>query len=98
MTKERPALPQSAGRAFEALRAHLEHRPNQMVDRHLKNVTGTFKVGGKNRQIQVTGVSRPNIDTYHLAKALVQLSKEDIDGKLLKKAFEAKARSERERR
>lgn len=97
MTKAHPALPQSAGRAFEALRASLEHRPNQMVDRHLENITGVYKVGGRNRRIQVTSVSRPKLDTYYLAKALVQFAKEDVDGKLLERALNAKKRNERER-
>ena len=98
ITKAHPALPQSAGRAFEALRASLEHRPNQMVDRHLENITGTFKVGGKNRRIQITSVSRPKVNTYYLAKALVQLAEEDVDGKLLKKAVKLQSRAEKRRR
>ena len=34
MTKTFPSLPHSAGRAFEALRASLEDRPNLMIERH----------------------------------------------------------------
>lgn len=95
MTKARPALPQSAGRAFEALRASLEDRPNQMIDRHRAETTQSFKVGNKSRTIRVTAVSRPKVDTYYLAKALVQFSKEDVDGQLLKKAQKlAKPRDE----
>lgn len=98
LTKARPALPQSAGRAFEALRASLERRPNRMVDRHRVETTHTFKVNGKSRTIRVTAVSRPKIDTYDLAKALVRLAKEDVEGKLLKKALKVKVRNEHDRR
>ena len=97
MTKAFPALPQKAGRDFEALRASLEGRPNQMVDRHRAKTTRTFKVGGKTRTIRVAAVSRPQIDTHYLAKALLQLVKED-DGTLMKKARRMEARQERRRR
>lgn len=97
MTKAFPALPQSAGRAFEALRASLEDRPNHMVDRHLESATGTFTVGRTPRQMRLLGLSRPQIDPFYLARAFVRLSKEDVDGKLLKKALKAKERNERKR-
>lgn len=97
MTKARSSPPQSAGRAFEALRASLEHHPNQMVDRQLENITGTFKVGGKNRRIQVTSVSRVKVDTYYLAKALLRLLEED-DGTLMKKALRMQKQGDKTRR
>lgn len=98
MTKTFPSLPQTAGRAFEALRAHQEGQPNQLVDRHLANTVATAKVGRHVRRVRVLGVSRPEIDIYHLAHALYTLSKEDVDGSLLTLAVKAKAKNERIRR
>lgn len=97
MTKAFPSLPQKAGRAVEALRASLEGRPNQMVDRRRTKRTRFFKVGGKRRAIRIDGVSRPQIDTHYLAKALLQLVKED-DGTLMKKAQKLQARADKRRR
>ncbi|MFK4728277.1 hypothetical protein ROT00_01180 [Agromyces mediolanus] len=94
MTKVFPSLPQKAGRDFEALRASLDGRPNQMVDRHRGKTTRAFKVGGKTRTIRVAAVSRPQIDTHYLAKALLQLVKED-DGTLMRKARRREARQDR---
>lgn len=98
MTKTFPSLPHSAGRAFEALRASLEDRPNLMLERHRAARAHTFKVAGKPRTIRLDTVSRPKIDEYYLTKALMQLVKEDVDGKLLKKARRIEARQERRRR
>ena len=97
MTKSFPSLPQKAGRDFEALRASLEGRPNQMVDRHRAKTTRRFKVGGKTRTIRIAAVSRPKIDTHYLAKALLQLAKED-DGTLMRKAQKLQARALKKRR
>lgn len=96
MTKAFPALPQSAGRAIEALRANLEGRDNEMVSRHLAQTTGVIKVGGKTRRLRVLAVSRPEIDTHYLAQALLRISRED-DGTLLKEAVKAKRRNDRKR-
>jgi UDP-N-acetylmuramyl pentapeptide synthase len=87
MKKDFPSLPQSAGRAFEG-------RPNLLVDRHLKAVTRVHKVGRRQQSIRVLGVSRPKIDTHYLAKALLQLVRED-DGTLMKKARKLRARAEK---
>lgn len=69
-----------------------------MLERHRAARTHTFKVAGKPRTIRLDTVSRPKIDEYYLTKALMQLVKEDVDGKLLKKALKAKGRNERKRR
>lgn len=97
MTKAFPSLPQKAGRDFEALRANLEGRPNRLVDRHHAKTTRTHKVGGRTRIIRVAAVSRPAIDTHYLAKALLQLLKED-DGTLMRKAQKLQARADKKRR
>jgi hypothetical protein len=97
ITKAFPSLPQKAGRDFEALRASLEGRLNQMVDRHRVQTARTFKVNGKPRTIRVSAVSRPKIDTHYLAKALLQLAKED-DGTLMGKALRIATRQVRRRR
>ena len=64
MSKAFPALPQFAGRAFEALRDSLEGRPNRLVDRYRKQTTRAYKVAGKPRKIRMLGVSRPKIDPH----------------------------------
>lgn len=97
MTETFPSLPQKAGRDFEALCASLGGRPNRMVDRHRAKTTRAFKVGGRTRTIRVAAVSRPQIDTHYLAKALLQLVKED-DGTLMRKARRREARQDRRRR
>lgn len=97
MTKAFPSLPQSAGRAFEALCAHLEHRPNKLLDRYLETVTSAAAVSGKSRRIRVTAISRPEIDTHYLAKALLRLARED-DGTLMKQVMKLREREERKRR
>lgn len=93
MTKVFPSLPQKAGRAAEALRADLEGRPNQMLDRHRQRTSGTFDSAGKAHRIRVAALARPKVDALRLARAIVALSKADVDGTLL-----AKARKLRERR
>ncbi len=97
MAKAFPSLPQKAGRDFEALRASLAGRPNQMVDRHRVKTTRTLKVGGKTRTIRIAAVSRPQIDTHYLAKALLRLAKED-DGTLMRKAQKLQGRMENKQR
>lgn len=97
MTKTFSSLPQKAGRAFEALRAHLEGRPNEVGDRHLERSTSLVTTNGKSRELRVLAVARPKLDVDLLARALVQLAKEDVDGKLLKRGLKAKARHERDR-
>ncbi len=84
------------GREGETLGSSLEGRSNQLVDRHRAKITRTFKVGGKKRTIRVTAVSRPQIDTHYLAKALLQLVEED-DGTLLRKAQKLQARADKRR-
>ena len=96
MTRAFPSLPQKAGRDFEALRASLEGRSNQLVDRHRSKATRTFKVAGKTRTIRVAAVSRPQINTHYLAKALLQLVKED-DGTLMRRALKLQARGDKKR-
>lgn len=96
MTKFFPSLPQKAGRDFEALRSSLEGRPNQIVDHHRAESTRTVKAAGRMRTIRVGAVSRPKIDTHYLAKALLQLVKED-DGTLMKKAQELQTRADKKR-
>jgi hypothetical protein len=97
MTKAFPALPQSAGRIFAALRASLEGRPNQIVDRYREATTTPYTVAGKSRTIRVSAVSRPKVDVHYLTMALLQLARDDVDGKLLKKALKSQKRNERRR-
>ncbi|WP_460530353.1 hypothetical protein [Humibacter ginsengiterrae] len=98
MSKAFPSLPQKASRALEALQAHQAGQPNQLVEWHFANTGASAKVGRKVRHVRVLGVSRPEIDIHHLAKALVALSKEDVDGALYKLALKAKAKNDRQRR
>ena len=67
------------------------------MDRHRAATTSTYTVAGKLRTIHVSAVSRPKVDVYYLTKALTQRVKEDVDGKLLKKALKANDRNERKR-
>lgn len=48
------------------------------------------------RSLRISAVSRPQIDTHYLAKALLQLVKED-DGTLMKKAQKLQARADKRR-
>lgn len=48
--------------------------------------------------MRVSAVSRPKADVYYLTKALLQLARDDVDGRLLKKAKALKAQKRNERR
>ena len=98
MTKTFPSLPHSAGRAFEALRASLEDRPNLMVDRYREESTRSFKVGGKLRTMRVSSLRRPKVDTFFLSRALLRVVREDVDCKLLKRAIKMRQRREHKQR
>ncbi|MGN8026046.1 hypothetical protein [Microbacterium sp. 22242] len=81
ITKAFPALPQKAGRAYEALKAYREGRSNSMLTTDRQAATGTSPVGNsktKTHSIRVSAVSRPQIDLHYLAKALLQLARDDL--------------------
>lgn len=86
MTKAFPSLPQTAGRAFQAISAAIDGMPNQIVDAHRDATTTIELIGGKRRSLRIAGIARTEIDHYKLARALVNLSKADVDDELLKTA------------
>lgn len=73
MTAAFPSLPQAAGRALEALRAHLEGRPNRMLDRHETATTRMVRGAGSGRTVHVEALTRPQPDIDALRAALDQL-------------------------
>lgn len=77
---------------MEALRDLLDGPPNQLVDQHLEKNTDPFESAGKTHNIRVAAIARPQVDCYRLARALVNLSKADVDGKLLAKACKMRDR------
>lgn len=80
MTAAFPSLPQSAGRALEALRAHLEGRPHRLFAAHRKASSQMGVIAGSERTVRVDAVSRPDVDVEALARALRQLAdREDTD-------------------
>jgi hypothetical protein len=76
MTKAFPSLPQKAGRACEAMCAAIQGTPNQIVDTHRDKTTTIEMIAGKRRLLRITGVARPKIDHYRLARALLNLERE----------------------
>ncbi|RZS59500.1 hypothetical protein EV141_0727 [Microcella putealis] len=68
-TRAFPAMPQSAGRVFAALRASRQGCSNQIVGRHRTATTSTYKVAHKLRTVGVFSVSRPKADVFRLTKA-----------------------------
>ncbi|MCS5735102.1 hypothetical protein [Herbiconiux daphne] len=84
MTKAFPSLPQTAGRAFQAVNAHVNGQPNQMVDRHLEQSTVTVEHAGKTRKIRALGVAHPKVKLDLLARATVRFIQDDMNGKLPK--------------
>lgn len=97
MTKAFPSLPQRAGRAVEALRANLEGRSNQMLDRDRQRISGSFESAGKTHRIRVATVARAKVDALRLARAMVALSKVDVDGSMLTEARKLEARRKKQR-
>ncbi|TFD23474.1 hypothetical protein [Cryobacterium lyxosi] len=86
MTKVFPSLPQKAGRAYQAIQAAVDGTPNQTVDTYRDETTTVELIAGKRRPLRVTGVARPKIDHYRLARVLLALERQDTDGKLLARA------------
>ena len=86
MTKAFPSLPQKAGRAYQAIHAAIDGTPNQIVDIYRDATTTVEMIAGKRRSLRVTGVARPKIDHYRLARAMLNLERLDVDGKLYEKA------------
>ena len=82
MSKAFPSLPQSAGRAFNALRDHLDGKPNQIVDSHLMKRTAPEKIGGKQRTLRVLSVSQAKPDHRRLARVLLNPAFDEFDSKL----------------
>ena len=89
------SLPQKAGRAYQAIRAAVDGTPNQIVDTY-RDVTTTVELIARKRQsLRITGVARPKIDYYRLTRALLNIERHDIDGKLLAKAKKLRDRRSR---
>jgi hypothetical protein len=93
MTIAFPSLPQKAGRAFMPLRAAEDGTPNQIVDTYRDATTSVELIASKSRSVRISGTTHPTVDYYRLARALLNLERHDVDGKLL-----AKAKKLRERR
>lgn len=86
MTKAFPSLPQKAGRAYEALRAAVDGKPNLAIDKRRKETTTTALIAREQRSLRIVGIAHPKIDPYRLARALLNLERYDVDGKLLARA------------
>lgn len=86
MTKAFPSLPQKAGRAYEAMCAAIEGTPNRIVDTFSSETTTVELIAGKRRSLRMTGIARPKVDHYRVARALLNLERHDVGGKLLAKA------------
>ena len=86
MTKAFPSLPQKAGRANEAMCAAIDGTPNRIVDTFRSETTTVELIAGKRRSLRITGVARQKVDHYRLARAILNLERHDVDGKLLAKA------------
>lgn len=57
MTKIFPSLLQKVSRACETLRAHLEGRPNEIVDGHLERSSSLVTLNRKPRELRVLAVA-----------------------------------------
>ena len=77
MTAAFPSLPQSAGRALEALRAHLEGRQHRMLTTHRTVTSQISVVADSVRTVQVEAVSRPSMGVDAFTRALRQLADRD---------------------
>jgi len=86
MTEAFPSLPQKAGRAYEAMCAAIDGTPHRIVDTFRSETTTVELIAGKRRSLRITGIARPTADHYRLARALLNLERHDVDGKLLAKA------------
>jgi hypothetical protein len=95
MTKAFPSLPQKAGRAYQAIQAAIEGTPNQIFDAFRDATTTVELIGGKRLSLRVTGVARPKVDHYRLARAMLNLERRDVDGKLYEKAKKLRDRRSR---
>jgi hypothetical protein len=89
MTKAFPSLPQKAGLAYVSLRAAIDGTPNQIIDAYREANGSVQQIVGKYRSLRNTGVARPKVDHYRLARALLNLEWHDVDSKLLAKAKKA---------
>lgn len=92
MTRAFPSLPQKAGRAYQAVQAAIDGAPNQIVDSYRDATTTTEMIGGKHRSLRVTGVARPKVDHYRLARAILNLERQDVNGKLYERAMKLRDR------
>ncbi|MDB5160212.1 MAG: hypothetical protein JWO99_475 [Candidatus Saccharibacteria bacterium] len=92
MTSAFPPLPQKAGRAYQAIQAAVDGVPNPIVDSHREATTSIEMIGGKRRTLRVTGVARPTVDHYRLARALVGLAKDPVSSARLDKLVGKKRR------
>lgn len=86
MTKSFPSLPQKAGKAYKAIRAAVYGHPNVIVDDFREATASVEMIAGMQRGLRITGIARPQIDHYRLARALVNLLRDDVDGELLARA------------
>jgi hemoglobin-like flavoprotein len=92
ITKAFPSLPQKAGRAYEALRAAIDGTPNQIVDTFRSETTTVELIAGKRRSLRITGIARPKVDHYRLARALLNLERHDVDSKIYAEAKKVRDR------
>jgi hypothetical protein len=92
MTKAFPSLPQKAGRAYQSIQAAVDGTPNQIVDAYRDAATTIELIGGKRRSMRITGVARPKVDHYRLARALFGLAKDPVASAKLDKLVERKRR------
>jgi len=95
MTKAFPSLPQKVGRAYQAIQVAVDGNPNQIVDSYRDATTTVEMIAGKRRSLRITGVARPTVDHYRLARAMLNLERHDVDGKLYEKAKKLRDRRSR---
>lgn len=84
MTEAFPPLPQKAGRAYQAVCSAVDG--NSIIDSYRAKTMTVGMIGGRPRMLRVAAVANPEIDHVRLARAMLNLAKEDIEKKFLKKA------------
>lgn len=98
VSKAFPSLPQKAGRAYEALSAYREGRPNKAVAEYHAVKPNPTPTDGKavrtDRNVRVFMTVRPKIDTYRLARAFINLSRTPEGQKMLDEIKERKAKED----